>query len=246
MVEVLIAGLFGLCLGSGLANVAWCWPDRLSGLTSRRSACEKCQTTLGMLDLVPVFAWFIRRGRCAYCGWAIPSYYWQVELAAGLITAVNVALLGLADGAVLSIAGLVLLLLARIDLDQMILPDWLTLPLATAGLFGALLPDWPGPTVMDAWLGCLAGYGSLFAIRWVYFRFRSREGLGLGDAKLFAAAGAWCGWAGLPNILFLAALASLLIALGMGQRLNSTTPLPFGPSLAVAIWLQLLWSWPLS
>lgn len=244
MAEALIAALIGCCIGSALANIAWCWPDGLRSLASRRSACEQCGATLGIIDLIPVAGWFIRRGHCGYCAALIPSYYWQVELAAGIIAGVSVWLLGPLGGAFASIAGWVLLLLARIDLDQMILPDALTLPLLVAGLIAAWLPIWPGPTVTDAWIGAIAGYALLVGVRWAYQRFRGKEGLGLGDAKLFAAAGAWCGWEGLPNILFLAAATSLCTALIKGHKLDSVTPMPFGPSLAAAIWLQILWSWP--
>lgn len=241
--QALAAFVVGASVGSAVANTAWCWPDRLSGMVARRSACESCGEPLGWLDLIPVASWFIRGGKCAHCEAGIPGYYWQVELAAGLIASISLILLGLFPGAIAAAAGWALLLMARIDLDQMILPNVLTLPFLALGLLASFWPLWPGPGITDASIGALAGYCLLAGISWAYLKIRGRDGLGMGDAKLLAASGAWVGWEGMPNILMLAASATLIIALLRGHRLSSSTPIPFGPALAAASFAQILLSW---
>ena len=136
---------------------------------------------------------------------------------------------GIAIGATLLMA---LLLASVIDMRRMILPDWITLPLIPAGL---LLAQWQVPSLPDRVIGAVLGYGCLAGISALYRRLRHRDGLGLGDAKLFAAAGAWVGWIGLPSVLLIAAASGLLWALLKRQALDR--PFPFGPFLAIGFWL---------
>jgi leader peptidase (prepilin peptidase)/N-methyltransferase len=126
-----------------------------------------------------------------------------------------------------------LALIAAIDLRTSRIPDWLSLPLIAAGLLWAAADGarpWPAHLI-----GATAGYASLAAFGDLYFRARGREGLGLGDAKLFAAGGAWLGWQALPAVLAIAALAGLAFALATRHR--PAAPLAFGPWLALGIWL---------
>jgi leader peptidase (prepilin peptidase) / N-methyltransferase len=138
---------------------------------------------------------------------------------------------------VMSLAGAVLLsalaLIAVIDFRTYRIPDWLSLPLIAAGLLWAALE---GERPWSAYLiGAGAGYASLALFGEVYFRARGREGLGLGDAKLFAAGGAWLGWQALPVLLAIAATAGLAFALATRRR--AVSAVAFGPWLAVGIWL---------
>lgn len=137
--------------------------------------------------------------------------------------------------------GWALLALAEIDRRHLVLPDALVLPLIPAGLavIWASVPE----RLPDAVLGAVLGYASLAALAWLYERLRGREGLGMGDAKLFAAAGAWTTWAGLPSVLLLAGVAGLAFALltrARGGSLNGEDALPLGTFMAPAIWL--VWS----
>jgi leader peptidase (prepilin peptidase)/N-methyltransferase len=130
-----------------------------------------------------------------------------------------------------------------IDLRTLRLPDALTLPLLAAGLGLAIArvpADLALPDPWDAVLGVAAGLLVLLAIRWLYARARGIEGLGLGDAKLAAAAGAWLGWEALPWLLLLAASTALVAALIVHRRLRSDLAIPFGPALALAFWSLLL------
>jgi len=167
----------------------------------------------------------------------------MVELSAAAIAVASVAVLGIGSGALVAFVGWLLLAMALIDNEHLILPDTMTLPLIVAGVAGALLPGWPGPATADAVLGAITGFASFWLIREAYLRWRKVEGLGLGDAKLFAAAGAWCGWQSLPTILLIAAGIGLVIAFLRGQGLQSREPVPFGGMLAVGFWSGLLLSW---
>lgn len=137
--------------------------------------------------------------------------------------------------------GWTLLALAEVDRRRLVLPDALVLPLIPAGLavIWAIAPV----RLADAALGAVLGYASLATLAWIHRRLRGREGLGLGDAKLFAAAGAWTTWAGLPSVLLLAGVAGLAFALltrARGGTLRGEDALPLGAFMAPAIWL--VWS----
>jgi leader peptidase (prepilin peptidase) / N-methyltransferase len=207
-----------------------------------RSACESCHHPLGPLDLVPIGSYVVSRGRCRHCGAPIGRFHLLIELAA-LVPAVWAACLD--DGLRLwadCILGWALLALSWIDWRHMILPDVLTLPLLVAGLGFGWLFD-PG-NIADYAIGAAVGWLLFSAIAWFYRRLRGRDGLGEGDAKLLAAAGAWVTWEGLPEVMLVAALAGLAVALAgrlAGQKMEAQTAIPFGPCLAFATWLTWLY-----
>ena len=213
-----------------------------------RSRCASCATALGPLDLVPIASWVALRGRCRHCDAKVSADYLVAELGALAIAAV--ALLSLEPARAAAGAGLgwTLLALALADYRSLTLPDALTLPLAAAGLVvAALFPMSPEVTAFpadsaffDHVLGAVAGFAAFYGISVTYRRLRGREGLGGGDAKLAAAAGAWVGWQGLPSVILLAALAALAVALGEAAkrgRLDPAARVPFGVYLAPALWL---------
>ena len=121
---------------------------------------------------------------------------------------------------------------AWIDFKRMILPDWLTLPLIPAGLALAWAQEQPLP---ERVIGAVAGYAAFAGIAWIYRRWRGRDGLGLGDAKLLAAAGAWTGWASLPSVVLVGSVTALVWVLV--ARPDPQKPFPFGPFLAAGFWL---------
>jgi leader peptidase (prepilin peptidase)/N-methyltransferase len=203
-----------------------------------RSTCDHCGETLTARDLIPLVSYAARGGRCR-CGRVTLSWFHPgIELAA-LAVALSAALVlsGWLLWASLGL-GWSLLTLAANDRREFVLPDILTLPLIPSGLVVAWAID-PGLLGGHA-LGALAGFASLALIASAYRRLRGREGLGLGDAKLLAAAGAWLGWQGLPSVVLIAAIAALALALATafgGGKLAWTSRIAFGPHLALAFWL---------
>ncbi|MEN8195636.1 MAG: A24 family peptidase [Pseudomonadota bacterium] len=208
-----------------------------------RSACPHCDRRLSAGDLFPVASWLLSGGQCRYCATPLGMFYPGIEIAAlGVAVWAAVALpdpLLIWAGCLL---GWSLLAAATIDSRHLILPDILVLPLIPAGI---LLHAWIAP---DQWTdhlsGALIGFALFAVISLAYRGLRRREGLGLGDAKLLAAAGAWVGWIGLPSVVLLGAIFGLAMALVLrmtGRNIGRVTELPFGPALAFAFWLVWLY-----
>lgn len=241
-VPVLVAPFAGSLLGALIRRLPRDRPD-LWG----RSACEACGHVLSPLELVPLASFAVQRGRCRACGARIAPAHLVVEMAAVLVAllaaAVAVDSVMIWEGCAL---GWTLLALAWLDWEHFWLPDVLTLPLLVAGLVDAwLFAPW---SLTERALGAAAGYAGLRAVNLLYRALRKRDGLGEGDAKLLAAAGAWLGWMALPDVLLLAALAGIGLA-GVarlrGARLAAATALPFGTALAAATWaMWLVQNWP--
>jgi leader peptidase (prepilin peptidase)/N-methyltransferase len=227
-------------VGSFLGVVIRRLPAR-QPIVADRSRCDACGATLGPGDLVPLVSWLATGGKCRHCGQRIGLFYPLVELSA-LAVALSAALVAAGPALWLDCAiGWTLLTLSWIDAEHFLLPRALTWPLLLAGLAAAALQGRDALT--DAAIGAALGYLSLRAIGWAYRKFRGRDGLGLGDADLLAAAGAWLGWALLPSVIALAAGAGLIAALAAslgGRKLTAATAIPFGPFLAVAFWGLLL------
>jgi leader peptidase (prepilin peptidase)/N-methyltransferase len=207
-----------------------------------RSACESCGRVLSPAELIPILSYFRQRGRCAGCAGPIPAEHLQIELAALAVAALSAFLVLPGPMLWLTCAlGWWLLALAWIDARSFRLPDLLTLPLLAAGLAEAF---WLEPEArLSRTLAAALAYSTLWLLAFFYHHLRGREGLGLGDAKLLAAGGAWVGVSGLPFVMFLGAILALLYALSMwlrGMPLTRTTRLPFGPFLAASIWLAWL------
>jgi leader peptidase (prepilin peptidase) / N-methyltransferase len=206
-----------------------------------RSTCDHCGRTLRIRDLVPFVSYLVRRGRCS-CGEArLTVLYPALELAAvGLAFSAAAVLTGWLLWVSLAL-GWILLALAMIDFRHLVLPDALSLPLIPAGLAVAWALD---PALLPGHaLGAIIGFAAFVVIAWAYRRLRHREGLGLGDAKLLAAAGAWLGWQALPSVVLIAAATGLALALAgsiEGGKLAWTSRVALGPHLALAFWLAWL------
>jgi leader peptidase (prepilin peptidase) / N-methyltransferase len=231
---VLLAPFIGSFLGVVILRLPAGRPIVLA-----RSACEHCGHQLTSRDLMPLISYASTGGRCRHCGGAIGSFPLAIELAA-VAVALWAAAAGDGELWLTCLLGWTLLTLAWIDLRTMLLPDVLTLPLLAAGLLATAIV-WPD-MLADRALAAAFGYLSLAALAWGWRRFRGRDGLGMGDAKLLAAIGAWVGLGDLPFVLLLAACAGLVAAGAaalLGKRITAATPIPFGPFLALSGWL--LW-----
>jgi leader peptidase (prepilin peptidase)/N-methyltransferase len=209
-----------------------------------RSACEACGHVLGPLDMMPLFSFLTLGGRCRYCGAGIGWFHPGVELAALGVAAAAF----LADGDTARCwfdAGLgwALLAAAWIDAGTFRLPDKITLPLILAGL--AATYDQAGPAVYNHAAGAALGYVGFRLLNAGFRAWRGHDGLGQGDAKLLAAGGAWLGAAALPDVMILAGLIGILAIFFVrlsGRGWDAKRPLPFGPALALAIFVVRLTS----
>ena len=218
-------------------------PDAELGLATPRSHCTNCGTQVRAWQNIPVISWLLLRGSCAKCKTPISVQYPLVELASGIMAGVCAWQIG----ASVQLVGALLvtwflLPMIVIDLRTQLLPDSLTLPLLWAGLSFNLL-GWGFVDLESAVLGAVFGYGSFWLIFQIFRLLTGKEGMGFGDFKLLAALGAWLGWQALPLIILLSSVVGALVgvALMVSGRLNRETPMPFGPYLAVAGWIAMLW-----
>lgn len=212
-------------------------------LASPRSHCPQCKATVRAWQNVPVVSWLMLRGRCANCDQAIPIQYPLLELASAAAAAVCAVQLGVSASLVGALLVTWMLLpMIVIDLRTQLLPDNLTLPLLWLGLVFNLA-GWGFADLESAVLGAVFGYGSFWLIFQIFRLVTGKEGMGFGDFKLLAALGAWLGWQSLPLIILLSSVVGAVVGVGLmvSGRLNRETPMPFGPYLAVAGWIAMLW-----
>jgi leader peptidase (prepilin peptidase) / N-methyltransferase len=216
-------------------------------LTSPPSRCPSCGAGIKPWQNIPVLSWILLRGRCGNCKTAISIQYPLVELVSGILSAVCVWRFGwsqqLAAALVLSWT---LIALTAIDLREQLLPDTITMPLLWLGLALSTVSVFVG-TSASIW-GAIAGYLSLWIIYHLFKLVTGKEGMGYGDFKLMAVLGAWFGGLALPMVLLLSSVvgAAVGIALILFRGHDRNIPIPFGPYLAGAGWLTLIWGERLS
>ena len=220
-------------------------PDKAEApltLATPNSHCPHCKAAIRPWQNIPVLSYLFLGGKCANCGTRISLRYPAVELASGLMTlalgfyfAPSPALLGA------MLLTWTLIALTLIDVDHQLLPDDITLPLLWLGLLFNLGGTYV--SLQDAVIGAMGGYLILWSVYWLFKLATGKEGMGYGDFKLLAALGAWLGWQALPLIILLSSLVGAVcgIALMFIKRRGREIPIPFGPYLAAAGWIALLW-----
>ena len=224
-------------------------PVERYNLVVPRSRCPHCNAPITALQNIPVVSWLALGGKCAACRAPISARYPIVELATAVLSAVVAWHFGWGWQTVAALLFTwTLVALTVIDLDHQLLPDVLTLPLLWLGLLMAVAwsPGLRPPAPVDpvsAIVGAAAGYLSLWLVYWTFKLVTGKEGMGYGDFKLFAAFGAWMGWQMLPLIILLSAFTGAVIgiALIVTRGRDRNIPIPFGPYLAAAGWIALLW-----
>ncbi|WP_375378922.1 MULTISPECIES: prepilin peptidase [Pseudomonas] len=256
--------LLGLIVGSFINVLVWRLPKMLErewraqahevlglpaepitapyNLMRPNSCCPHCNHPIRPWENIPLLSYLLLRGRCSSCHSPISARYPFTELACGLISAVVAWHFGFgwAAGAVMVLSW-GLLAMSLIDVDHQLLPDVLVLPLLWLGLilnsFGVFV------SLPDALWGTVAGYMSLWSVFWLFKLITGKDGMGYGDFKLLAMLGAWGGWQILPMTLLLSSLVGVmggLILLRL-RKAQVSVPMPFGPYLAIAGWIALLW-----
>ncbi|MCM2319445.1 MAG: A24 family peptidase [Pseudomonas sp.] len=206
------------------------------------SSCPHCGHQIRAWENIPIISWLLLRGRCSGCKTPISKRYPLVELACGVLSGYVTWHFGFTwqAGAVLLLSW-GLLAMSLIDADHQLLPDVLVLPLLWLGLIVNQSGLFASPG--DAFWGAVAGYLSLWSVYWLFKLVTGKEGMGYGDFKLLAMLGAWGGWQILPLTILLSSVVGAVLGLII-LRLRSAesgTPLPFGPYLAIAGWIALLW-----
>ncbi|WP_290610477.1 prepilin peptidase [Arsukibacterium sp. UBA3155] len=217
-------------------------PERFN-LAVPRSACPKCHTPIAARDNIPVLSWLLLKGRCRHCKAPISSRYPAVEALTAVMSGLVAWQYGFGTLAlVLIFVTWGLIALSFIDIDTMLLPDSLTLPLLWLALVFSLTDSAlvnPGQAI----IGAAAGYLTLWLVYWGFKLLTGKEGMGYGDFKLLAIFGALLGWQQLPLIILLSSLVGAVIGASMLaiQGRDKATPIPFGPYIAAAGFIALLW-----
>lgn len=258
------AAIFGLVIGSFLNVVIYRIPLQLEAGWKRdardflgmdpdpeasnisvavpASHCPSCGAEVKPWHNIPVLSYLLLKGKCANCSAKISLQYPVVELITAIITAYVAYRYGLTVQAILVLLfSWSLISLTGIDFNHKLLPDNITLPLLWLGLLANINGQFV--ELSDAVIGAAAGYLSLWSVYWLFKLLTGKEGMGHGDFKLLATLGAWMGWQYLPMILLLASVVGAIVGLAgiliMGR--DKQIPIAFGPYLAAAGWIALLW-----
>ena len=229
------------------AAAAGAGPHEPFNLVVPRSACPACKAPITALQNIPLVSWVLLRGRCARCRAPISARYPLVELLSGVLSACVAARFGFGFAALAALSFTwFLIALTFIDVDHQLLPDSLTLPLLWLGLSLSLWgPQGDAPLPVDlrsSVAGAVAGYLSLWSVYHLFLLVTGKEGMGYGDFKLLAALGAWLGLQMLLPVILIAAVVGALVGIAMLaiRHQSRATPIPFGPFLAAAGWLVLM------
>ena len=263
LLPAIVAGILGLLIGSFLNVVIHRMPKMMqresdnyvaqeSGqplphmerydLVLPRSACPHCGHQITALENIPVLSYLVLGGKCSQCKAPISIRYPLVEALTGVLSAFMVWHFGSGTAGMAALVFLWLLIaMTFIDADTKLLPDDLTLPLLWLGLLvnlnGAFVP------LQEAVIGAALGYLSLWAVYWLFKLATGKEGMGYGDFKLLAALGAWMGWTMLPLVILLSSVVGAVVGISLIVFTNRgrDNPIPFGPYLAVAGLIALVW-----
>ncbi|NQV86271.1 MAG: prepilin peptidase [Woeseiaceae bacterium] len=224
-------------------------PEGRFDLVMPRSRCPSCGTLITAWRNIPIISYLFLRGRCAACKAPISIRYPVVELLTALLAAIAAWHFGAGWEALMAIVlSITLVAIAMIDADTQLIPDSIVLPLMWLGLAMSLFHPMPGADSLfisprDAIVGAMAGYLTLWSVFWLFKIATRKDGMGYGDFKLLAALGAWLGWQQLPMIIMMSAVVGTVINVTMivAKGKDRSAPIPFGPYLAAAGWITMLW-----
>ena len=211
-------------------------------LSRPASRCPSCSHKIRFYENIPVLSYLVLRGKCSSCKAAISLRYPLIELLTGILSVVVAWHFGFGwQTAAALLLTWALIALSMIDIDHQLLPDAITLPFLWLGLLLSLFPVFAD--IRDSLIGAIAGYLSLWTVYQLFKLVTGKEGMGYGDFKLLALLGAWMGWQALPMIVLLSSAVGAVLggAMILIQGRDRAQPIPFGPYLAIAGWIALLW-----
>lgn len=206
------------------------------------SHCPGCKQEIRAWQNIPVISYLFLRGKCSNCKQKISARYPLVELISGLLAGGVAMHFGVTTQTLFALLFLwSLISLTLIDVDHQLLPDNITLPLLWLGLIANLFGQFV--SIEDAVCGAIGGYLSLWLVYWAFKLLTGKEGMGYGDFKLLAALGAWFGYQLLPLIILLSAFVGAVVGISMIviKGRDKEIPIPFGPYLAAAGFIAMLW-----
>ncbi len=211
-------------------------------LSTPASTCPKCGHKIKPWENIPVVSYLVLRGKCSSCKTSISPRYPIIELVTAILAAIVICQFELSwIGLAAVVFTWMLLILTMIDFDTQLLPDSITLPLLWIGLLVNINGSFV--SLSEAVWGAVIGYLALWSVYHLFRILTGKEGMGYGDFKLLAALGAWLGWKMLPLIILLSSLVGAVVGLGLIAILgrDKNIPIPFGPYLAAAGWIALMW-----
>lgn len=217
-------------------------PQKAFNLITPSSTCPHCNSKIKPWFNIPVFGWLMLRGKSACCHKPISVRYPFVEALTAAAALTVAYYFGVTEKALLYIViSYVLIALIFIDIDHMLLPDQLTLPLLWLVLLASVMGYTIAPS--EAIIGAAIGYLTFWSVYWLFKLVTGKEGMGYGDFKLMAVFGALLGWQALPLIVLLSSVVGAVIGISLLaiQGKDKATPIPFGPYIAIAGWIAMLW-----
>jgi len=239
----LIGLAYGLMVGS-FANVCIARLPKQESIVLPASHCPNCNKPIQAIDNIPLISYVLLKGQCRNCKQKISPIYPAIELVTGLLLAAVFYRFGFSwECLIFAIVVPALVIITLIDIEHQIIPDVITLPGIVFGLAaGSYMHGW-----FDSLMGLLLGGGMFWLLAEGYFRMRGKVGMGGGDIKYIAAAGALMGWVQVLFIIFVGALAGGIFGgIGMGvQKLNFLSRIPFGPFLALATLISIFFGEPI-
>jgi leader peptidase (prepilin peptidase)/N-methyltransferase len=263
LISTAVLGILGMLIGSFLNVVIYRLPKMMQresdnyvahesgkelphperyNLILPRSACPSCGHQITAFENIPVLSYLIIGGKCTSCKAPISKRYPIIEAITGLLSAFMIWHFGSGlPGLAAMVFVWFLVAMTFIDADTQLLPDDLTLPLLWGGLLINIFSTFT--SLESAVIGAAAGYLSLWSIYWLFKLATGKEGMGYGDFKLLAALGAWMGWSMLPLIVLLSSAVGAIIGISLivSGKLGKGKPIPFGPYLAIAGLIALVW-----
>ena len=230
------------CQCSDLLDIEKKEEERPPGIALSRSRCPKCGHGIKSYENIPIISYLLLRGKCSSCKTSISFRYPLVELVTAVLFVITIWHFGpnLQGLSALFLTAM-LVAMAGIDIDHQLLPDNMTIPLMWAGI---LISFWAIHVDLAASVtGAIAGYLVLWSIYHAFKLLTGKEGMGYGDFKLLAALGAWMGWQMLPLVVLLSSVVGAVVGLTLMAtgRLKRDIPMPFGPFIAAAGWIALIW-----